>query len=110
MQPIQLTQDHKDKLLEMCKALFPEYHNFELELNSQHDGSEGFIIYLDENNLHGEGIHWFEFCIMDLTTKMYNISDLKKESSIKQLRGYICQETDHPIDYLYEEFKKLKTN
>lgn len=107
MQPIQLTQDHKDKLLEMCKILFSEYelvthdHQFnDLDFN--------LIGYRNLKTKNIETIHWFEFCIMDLTTKIYNISDLKKECSIKQLRGWICQYEDHPVDYLYKEFKKLK--
>jgi hypothetical protein len=101
MKPIELTKEHKTKLLEMCKQLFPELIAITIEPN-------GYINAADGEDTYSDLIHWFEFCITHLTTKLYNISHLKDESSIKQLRGYICQEVDHPIDYLYEEFKKLK--
>jgi hypothetical protein len=100
MKPIKLTEEHKSKLLEMCKVLFPK---------SKFKIIGCLLISFEYNKVEGdEEIHWFEFCMTHLTTKLYNISHLKNESSIKQLRGYICQEVDHPIDYLYQEFKKLK--
>jgi hypothetical protein len=54
-------------------------------------------------------IHWFEFCITHLAKK------LKVRPSLLENRAWSTLELtgskfrlNHPIDYLYEEFKKLK--
>jgi hypothetical protein len=96
MKPIELTQKHRDKLLEMCKALFPEYEEILLEIEPQYDGSDGFVQLTRnlKNKFRFESIHWFEFCMTYLAEKL------------SQYPNQI--EVDHPVDYLFEEFKKLK--
>jgi hypothetical protein len=88
MKPIELTQEHKDKLLEMCQVLFPEYD-----------------LYISENNIHiGSDfvfIHWFEFCVKILTPKILS-------HGVEQLGSECLDNNENPIDYLYKEFKKLK--
>lgn len=109
MKNIELTEDHKSKLLEMCKVLFPEIKSIVLQENL------GTLI-IDQL----QQIHWFEFCMthlcdkisMNLTNQMctgmpqyYDESeklDWNSQSLVSMLKE--C----HPIDYLYEEFKKLK--
>ena len=180
MQSIKLTQEHKDKLLEMCKALFPEHKwgfgwfyttevgaeyegldyldvthiNHKIpcvkarytvesqkdtsklkvvskdETSSQWDDVEDcFVDNLDENQhfftkndktqeikqgsnyeeTYVEGIHWFEFCIMHLATALYNkLDNPNRGFTILYYRGMIAQEVEHPVDFLYDEFKKLK--
>lgn len=107
MKNIELTEDHKSKLLEMCNKLF---WNGCINKNDFRE-NDILLIAIDKNYKYNHKIlkiHWFEFCLTHLCTKLYNISHLKDESSIKQLIGHICQDVKHPIDYLYEEFKKLK--
>ena len=105
MKSIQLTEEHKSKLLEMCKELFPTY-NFEFMRGKDEFGFDiydYFTFYLIEDYENNEwyksktDIHWFEFCMTHLAEKIdcdlaHNIIYMKK----------------HPVDYLYEEFKKLK--
>ena len=104
MKALTLNQKQKEKLLKMCKALFPEY-SIKTKLS------------VCGNILFGNGIdkkstlkiHWFEFCITHLATILYNKLDSPYRGfSILYYRGMIAQEAKHPIDYLYDEFKKLK--
>ena len=125
MKNIELTKEHKSKLLEMCKILFPEYPNLEVR-NSMEDfcmEQEDCFIELQESGLNSRKdtiIHWFEFCMTHLCDKIstkltnemctgmpqyYDESeklDWNSQSLISMLKEY------HPVDYLYEEFKKLK--
>lgn len=105
MQPIQLTQNHKDKLLEMCKALFPEY-----EFYDEKRVSKDYICYKNKNT-NFEGIHWFEFCMTHLVEKLNSkIYKIELANSIYGdfIDKCICNKKSHPVDYLYFEFLKLK--
>jgi hypothetical protein len=118
MKPIELSKEQQGKLLEMCKALFPEYE-FELEIEPQYDGSDGFIYVADIKLLHlGNYIHWFEFCMTHLIREICilrtnddlgfcpeEFDALHKKSLTKCL---MYDNPKHPVDYLYEEFKKLR--
>lgn len=104
MKNIELTKDHKSKLLKMCKELFPEYcwkNSFEF--------GDNILVYCTSEGC--ESIHWFEFC-WTLLNKILesNLLPIKSCEIIKEF-GLICFnkfESLHPVDYLYEEFKKLK--
>lgn len=105
MKAIELTEEHKTILLEMCKTLFPETKNWNIELEPEYDGSEYFIFPF--------AIHWFEFCSLHLLEKLYrDTKDLNNFLSI--CFRYKFPEWDpihraiHPVNYLYEEFLKLK--
>ena len=132
MKSIELTEEHKAKLLEMCKVLFPEYSNLEVR-DSMEDfcmKQDNLFIELNEavNRRDCTVIHWFEFCNTHLLKiisenlaqqnsskewsgddKMFekwNIIDVYHKKISKGLISWINHE--HPIDYLYKEFKKLK--
>ena len=94
MKNIELTEDHKSKLLEMCKELFPEYPDLQFGVKEKHNWSKEYLVFglMSDESI----IHWFEFCVNHLTIKL-NVS---REDLMNF--GY------NPIDYLYEEFKKLK--
>jgi len=90
MKPIELTNVHKAKLLEMCKVLFPiEYGIF--------IGNDGMI------SLRGLGkqIHWFEFCMTHLRTKLNLHHDDLYLTTNPNVNTFT-----HPVDYLYSQFKK----
>lgn len=111
MKNIELTEDHKSKLLEMCKVLFPEVkiHTGMLSDGSQAPekvldypvdlewGTEWDLPYI---SVETEQIHWFEFCMTHLVRELM----CKNTKHMQQL----FMGLKHPIDYLYEEFKKLK--
>lgn len=114
MKSIQLEGHHFRKLWEMCESLFPE-----LDIESIED--DGMILGQDTY------IHWFEFCMTHLSTaifnKIYNFdhmmtTDLEQEMSdewnselIFRVSFHVANPSRndnwHPVDYLYEQFKKL---
>ena len=112
MKSIQLTEEHKTKLLEMCKVLFPKDKVDYIE--------KGVIYFLinyferpDPNNSKitfggwdkTESIYWFEFCTITLWNELYlKLGNLELKSYYELLLNNLI----HPIDYLYDEFKKLK--
>lgn len=108
MKPLELTSEHREKLLEMAEKLFPK-HKFSF---SNDNGDIGILdVDIDEWG-HGKvtyltgSIHWFEFCINWLATSIYNLR--QPSTTITLFRGHLTQDVDHPVDYLYEQFKKIK--
>ena len=116
MKNIELTEEHKSKLLEMCKELFPTY-NFEFMRGKDEFGFDiydYFTFYLIEDYENNEwyksktDIHWFEFCMTFLAEKILDNSF--GDISTSELGYFSCGPIKevHPIDYLYKEFKKLE--
>ena len=114
MSPIELTSEHKSKLLEMCEALFPEYTIYEVQ-KANHFGRIVNTVQGNKWEYNGDDdepideffIHWFEFCMTYLADKIFEDHD--NFSNIKD--GFITIfsiKDEHPIDYLYEQFKQLK--
>lgn len=122
MDSIKLTEEHKSKLLKMCKKLFPEYLLIDIHKN-------GLLVLWEElpPSRKWFEIHWFEFCMTHLAEKVLNPK--KPARNQKEIFCNFFWETNinwyyqqngslpvisfetgakHPIDYLYEEFKKLK--
>jgi hypothetical protein len=112
---LKLTEVQKSRLLEMCNKLFPEY---DVRLTYQlHNRKDLFIQFgKKESDKYEFEFHWFEFCMGDLTNKLYKLfftamgeenilwDLLVKESFYTQV---LHHKTLHPVDYLYENFKKL---
>jgi hypothetical protein len=65
MKSIELTQEHKDKFLEMCKALFPEYSDW--KYGSYKINSTDRLFFADKKQSYD--FHWFEFCMTHLLLK-----------------------------------------
>ena len=134
MKNIELTENHKSKLLEMCKVLFPEYTTIPNDKNPKFltinwFTKQGYFIHLmdDDDLKENKMIHWFEFCMTHLINKISEIEDSKlgddDYDSIhvniinlnRKKYDNLCKNIldswsnkKHPVDYLYEEFKKLK--
>jgi hypothetical protein len=100
----ELLKIHKVKLLEMCNKLFPEYCKFEFFTDELR-----FLAF--ENDKYLTFIHWFEFCWTNLIQQIYKENTpMERVNNINNF-ALICYndfELNHPIDYLYEEFKKVK--
>ena len=110
MKNIELTEIHQDKLLKMCKVLFPEY----VEIDFDKSG----ILTLWKEKCPSIGwfeICWFEFCWKILNKILSNtetISPVYVQECIINF-GMICfnnSEFQHPIDHLYEIFKQYEKN
>ena len=128
MKSIELTEEHKSKLLEMCKNLFPEqefYWEYEMYGRGlKEDFNDVLQVYFKDKeawkrNLFPFNIHWFEFCFLHIFPKVQQIFNANQLSNFYYVTfGYTKKSNGnkdwgaerfiHPIDYLYEEFKKLK--
>lgn len=107
MKQIELTLKHREKLLEMCKELFPE-----TELSFESDLAEDGMIDINiskPNNL--ELIHWFQFLMCELIPK-FKTFGINIDYWLMTLPSTHIQwngtKVNHPVDYIYNEFKKLK--
>lgn len=102
MTAITLTKEHKSKLLEMCKELFPEWKSHSLITNEQYISDDtGNFSESDETFK----IHWFEFCVNHLSKKVFTIEN-KIMAGYEYFINNIRYTKQHPVDYLYKEFKK----
>ena len=125
MKNIELTEDHKSKLLEMCKELFPEYK--EIVFGNFFGNvifSKNKIKNINWNNKKLSNtifqMYWFELCSIKIVNELAwrNIKtdiladceyeDFRMKLITEIFRDKYITETFHIIDYLYEEFKKLK--
>lgn len=104
MKAIQLTEEHRIKLLEMCKELFSDY---EFEMITNAEELENGILGTKKGDKI-ELFHWFEFCITHLCDKIFLPRGESRLDGIKGMEYYRINENMHLVDYLYSEFKKLK--
>ena len=126
MESIKLTEEHKSKLLEMCKALFPEYLEIlwdstntdnpiftdddeDLKYKCRWSIDNNLIHFLEKESWDDEEnylieIHWFEFCMTHLADKILKNNYFK----IGAFSSIVLFKKNHPVDYLYEKFSKLK--
>lgn len=118
MKSIQLTEEHRFKLLEMCKELF-KYDYFEF-------AGDGLVEYYNYTWTNSKMIHWFEFVMTHLIEKLSELNN--KWEDIPPYVSNVYSSANgkwnlytkfhfhypkdiykkHPIDYLYEQFKLLK--
>lgn len=81
MQSIQLTEEYKSKLLEMCKELFPKYDKLSISEPQidVHECITTVALFKENKNFYktllgfpneGQHIHWFEFCMTHLAVKL----------------------------------------
>lgn len=94
MKAIELTEEHKSKLLEMCKELFPKH-----EWSFRNDLEDEGMIDIDIRTRNFKMIHWFEFCMTYLAKKV-----CKSDGVALTFKD----DNNNIIEFLYEEFKKLK--
>lgn len=112
MKAMSLTEEHKSKLLEMCKVLFPEYDKLSIE-DYQIDVHESVTMVglFKENKTfnksllgfpsEGSKIHWFDLCINQLCPKLTNRTSMFEDIEDNKINLQI-----HPVDYLYGVFLK----
>ena len=116
MKPIKLTLLHRGLIMEMIKALFPEYENISINVQkenklvnlSKSTELKGDYLWLphihkDETQSYIETkyIHWFEFCITQIS-KRINQRKTFLYGIEQALRDDI-----HPVEFLYKQFKSL---
>lgn len=117
MKAIQLTEEHKKKLLEMCEKLFPEY-DVEMFHNGIEYDIDKYLIDIRYKKEKLQIFHWFEFCYGPLLSAIFNhINYPRKVAWYDDTNGRVefgnkftwyNEEAGHPVTFLYEEFLKLK--
>jgi hypothetical protein len=110
IEPIPLTKERIGKLLEMCKALIPEYVNSKMGKNWDRDE-----VWFD-NYPHQEPkpteVHWFELCFTTLAAKVAEIHGQQPGTTPNWSHYMILQKMAHdhnkenPIDFLYDVWKR----
>lgn len=133
MKSLSLSKAQEEKLLEMCKALFPEYEDIVMSDDGVYDPGTEHIIFYEKHipGRYSKAIHWFEFCLTHLVEKILNPYPDKPNRSLKSKfqeffwstnmywthhencshldkQPHDWEDPTHPVDYLYTEFKKLK--
>ena len=122
MKPIELTKQQQDNLLIMCSTLFPEYKKIYWNSGKESNGSSEHIGFGTCNKTNDcvdfIYIHWFELCMTYLPVEMYKYAmhkcNLKPKKALEIIENNLHAFVDfnryyiNPIDYLYEEFLKLK--
>jgi hypothetical protein len=101
---IHFEESHQKKLKEMIVDLFPEYDLLDVSSNG--------LVFL--SNQEG-GITWFEFCLTKLVSRLaenFNTIYVKEKAYLmldiitKKTKNYTDFTENHPVDYLYENYKK----
>lgn len=108
MKNIELNEEHKSKLLEMCRELFPQYTTIQFgqESNYYLDVEEILDFYNKEEYIK---IHWFEFCMTHLAVKLkklgieINYWQMTLPSTHMSWWQY---DFNHPVDYIYDLYSK----
>lgn len=137
MKTIEINNKQKENLLEMCKVLFPEYTFITFQNEAIMGAGWGYnfnnICFSNKSNKIfdiEQNIHWFEFVIAYLVQKIQD--NLPEDLVFRNQPEYVGNVYSwkegnkwtmyseffflypkkiyekHPIDYLYEEFKKFK--
>jgi hypothetical protein len=112
MKPLQLTQQQKDNLLEMCTKLYPEYNwTFEptCELGA-YDKEFNHLLYSNKNEKDhlymSDSIHWFELCY-NLIFMVNQVGDFTNDLRYAPEGLVFSKCYEHPVDYLYKHYKDL---
>jgi len=101
MKSIKLTKQQKDKLIEMCENLF----GFKFAIGTRKIRYYGYKVSLGFVQV-GELIDWFEFCLTHLQCKLKQAGAFNDNINCdSEILSYWIN--SHPVDYLYDKYKKL---
>lgn len=114
MNKLSLTDEQKKKLLEICEDLFPECKEIRFFGDYQ-----DYVLF---NFISGKSldVYWLELCMFELPKRIaengksvlpestqYRIYESMSKRILNIHPTYSKVEPKHPVDYLYEEFKKI---
>lgn len=101
---LELSKKQSKRFTKLCKKILtmPECSFFNFE-------DDGFIVYtVDGTNLRA--MHWYEFCLRNLSKIMWEASKESKINinyRIREFQNDILH-SNHPIDFLWEFYKSRK--
>lgn len=96
IEQIELTEDHKLKLMEMAKKIF----NLEHVVVCENHGMVHLNMWTP-TYIKGQNMAWMEFCLLHVAKKL-KIEPLWTDNIFED----IFVEAIHPVDYLYIEYSK----
>jgi hypothetical protein len=111
MNKINLTDEQKNKLLQMCNDLFPEY-----DIAEYFDNTECCFFLKDGDETC---IHWFELCVIEIPERIaegLNTVYPKDNHAfiidmlMKKMLNFSALKKEHPVDYLYKMYEKTLEN
>lgn len=124
MKRTQLSKEQKTNLIEICKSMFPEFNN--ISFGVSHWGDQ---VWFDQDGHNRHEFHWFELCATELPSRLFKAvlreneklegrigvyKETKREMEIDpsfengaDVIQKLLWEKVHPVDLLYQEFKKL---
>lgn len=102
MENIKLTQEQKNKLLEMCKVLFPKYDKQYFNDDVEGNWGDEYLSLYTTGEKKSLTIHWFEFCINNICPIFTNRTAMFDDIESDNIKIII-----NPIDYLYKKFKLI---
>lgn len=104
MKSIELTVNHKSKLLEMCNKLFCEKQSEFKKVEWSDNCSLTLQFYFTDEVCWYS--HWFEFCMTHLINRINYPKN--KVNNLALITTYdIVNFKAHPVDYLYSQFKLI---
>lgn len=107
MAPIVLSQLHRDQLKEMMLYLYPEYRNISVG-GDYVSMSKSKVIQVDMN---WNRVHWLELLMRGALPRIASVGRHNKswlaEVTWKLTLALIAPEAVHPIELIYEEYRKL---
>ena len=113
MKALNLTKKQRSRLLKMCKVLFSKfywkkvYEGDDIKNQAYLTKSCNFYFNVEEEKEEIK-IHWFQFCMLHLASKIAFLKEESRLDIIKAIEYYQLNDNTHPVDYLYEQFKELK--
>jgi hypothetical protein len=112
MTKLDLNNNQRQKLLKMIKSFFPEIYSKDINKLDIRDGDDDNPCIMHNNGKNWDIIiPWFEFCCKHLAWKIYNKTNVWQDgqTTFNSFCGEcIMTNMKHPVDYLYEQFLKLK--
>jgi len=112
MDKLELSSKHRIKLIAMVEKLFPEIYSKDTNILDIRDGDDDNPCIMYNTGKSWEiVIPWFEFCCKHIAWKIYNkINTWQNNRTTFTAFCSECIITNmrHPVDYLYEQFLKLK--
>ena len=101
MSKVNLTQDHKIKLIQMTEFIMYDY---DVGINDYNE-----VHYQHKQNPEKQGeIYWLEHVIYHLAKKILNKEDIAINMFRTSCLNHIMEVNSqiHPINYLYERYKR----
>ena len=98
METLKINEEQKQKLIEICKELFPEYK----VISFDDTDNFGKVSFLTDDSEYL--FHWFELCMFQIPKKMCDGEFFIRNWLVHNL----TENKIHPVDYLYKRIKKIE--